>query len=1152
MGELDLKSRLADAKRQKWDDRTLALQAAELAQDLLNAALRELKSDERTLLAALQRLSTEDSYRRFIRQLGECVFRCGDAAASAENLRALLAEHGGVPPIFSTLGKLRLKAAAVAARSAQQTAVAEARRVFRSTFSQLTLPTQVERLNRSVRDFAKDGLTPLLNPLVPQVFGPKSAERYRKNLATILSKQAGVGIVICPWRLCPGLSAYSPNSGAKQLAEQLRPLLKLSLEGGKARPLLLETGLSDTLPLVIEALKLALSGADFRQVDIALELPAYLANSPARLRSLTEWAAIRAKKGARPLGILLVKGSHLDEERELSFRHGDSDPVCATKAATETRYKQMLHSAILAKGITPVVGTHNAFDMAYALLDWGRSGREGLPPFCFTAGLANHFGRLLARQGANVRLNAAATPENGDAGFETYLMQLIGELMRPDGVIASGCATDSSSLGWGRLRQHFLAALSGREDSPTEPPSSGSSFAATPLNRIGDRAAIEALYRAAEQENERVQPPLPLRINGREVPGALSCISRSLSVPGLEDYRFTSADFAAVEQVLTIATSATARLPESAEERRLQLLHIARLLEKHAAELIALLVRDAGFTIADADAELNAAIDACRYYERSAAQAGLYDGTRPTPLGVVVVAPGRVHPLADAVGSIAAAAVTGNTIVYKPSYHSVLLGQRLTELLSEAGLSAPVLQMIPCIDNQIARKLLSDPRVKAVLFRGNTEHSAAWGKRMPLRPLLGACTGQPSIYIAPSADTAAAIRELRDRFFTRRSQSPDCPHLVLVHAAVYDNQDFMNALRDAVSGISAAPGFREGGQLGALARAPEGDEQQLLSPQDPEGAWLVAPHTEEIGSRLYSGGVRCGIRPDGLFCQAVHNLPILGLLRVASSEEAMRLQRDRAQGMPVALFSGDEAEIELWTRELSPNSLSVNCLPAPHPGTLPRGSAQGNAPLIGSCDELAALCHWQEHARPQTRGAQRSTVFAPWDCLSPKPDAENIQRLSTAADSIAYWWDKHFGVEHCLSQSPAQRSILRYRPVPVCIRVDKAMSDIDLAIAIMAALQAGSPPELSTHTMRAWMPALDKLGVRICVESREEYESRLPALSRRGVRVRDTAATDEDLLAAARHGVTVCRDSVLANGRLELLHYVTAQVITRRSGRVRL
>ena len=179
MGELDLKSRLADAKRQKWDDRTLAQQAAELAQELLNAARGELKSDERTLLAALQRLSTEDSYRRFIRQLGESVFRCGDAAASAENLRALLAEHGGVPPIFSTLGKLRLKAAAVAARSAQQTAVAEARRVFRSTFSQLTLPTQVERLNRSVRDFAKDGLTPLLNPLVPQVFGPKSAERYR-------------------------------------------------------------------------------------------------------------------------------------------------------------------------------------------------------------------------------------------------------------------------------------------------------------------------------------------------------------------------------------------------------------------------------------------------------------------------------------------------------------------------------------------------------------------------------------------------------------------------------------------------------------------------------------------------------------------------------------------------------------------------------------------------------------------------------------------------------------------------------------------------------------------------------------------------------------------------------------------------------------
>ena len=182
MGALDINAKLADAKKRKPDDRTLAQQAAELAQELLMAANKEMRSDERTLLSALHRMATDEKNCRFVSDLSARVLHLSDPGEQALNLRSLLSEYGGVPSIFSTMGKLRLKAAAVAARSMQVTALAEVQRIFRSTFGGLTLPAQEDKITKRVREWAKLHLTPALNPLTPEVFGDKSAARYQNHL----------------------------------------------------------------------------------------------------------------------------------------------------------------------------------------------------------------------------------------------------------------------------------------------------------------------------------------------------------------------------------------------------------------------------------------------------------------------------------------------------------------------------------------------------------------------------------------------------------------------------------------------------------------------------------------------------------------------------------------------------------------------------------------------------------------------------------------------------------------------------------------------------------------------------------------------------------------------------------------------------------
>lgn len=1151
MGDFDISAQLKEAKQRKWDDRTLAQRAVDMAQDLLTEGLRHLRSDERTLLSALSRLVADEKNRDFLAKLCSRVLNAADPQQQSDNLRTLLHEFGGVPTFFSAMGRLRFKAAAMASRSLQGAAMGEVRRIFHSTFGGLCLEEEAEKIERRTREAAKEGLTLALQPLAPPVYGNKGASSYASKLASLL-RLKGTSITIQPWRLCPGLSPFAPDAGAKALEAALLPLLEAARRSTPAATLVVESGTSDILPIIAEGVKLALSHKENRQASLILELPACLRSAPATLRDLTEWAATRASRGGAPLQVMIVKGSHLAKERVCAFTYGAANAAVTTKAETETRYKQLLHTAIAAKAthIRPVVGTHNIFDIAYALLDWGRSGREGLPPFIFRAGLGNHLGRMLSKAGAAVTLTTPLAAEvDESSGFERYLLGLLHELSRPDGFLTVGYAPETNSMGWGRMRQHFLAALSGREAQESVPASKETGYTGSTLSHVADRAYVNTFFATAETEHERKQALIPLLLGGESVPSPLTCIRRSLTVPGMEDYRFISADYPAVDQALRLATQAAVGVPSSPETRRRQLKLAARQLETNRVNLGALLVRDAGFTFRDAELELQHAIDSCRYYEQSAGQDGLLDGTQPSPLGVVVVAASRMHPLAEAMAGIAAAWVTGNAVIYKPAAANTLLGMHLTRVIYEAGFTPPMLQCLPCLDNEIAIKLMTDERVDGIIESISPELSRKVHAKAPAHTLCCQPTGATTVYISSQGDWQQAIPDIVEAAFRRSGQSPACPHILLVHAAIYDNQHFINALKDAVSSLKAAPGWRETAQLGPLSAALGKEQLRQLSPSNEGASWLVAPGTQEMGSLIWTPGIRTGIDARSPFIRDAQQLPLLGLVRVETTSRAAALQRELSAGQTAIIYSLDDEEIQGWKRAVGCAQVGINCCPGSRPGLHPCGSYAANPagalPLPGGPNYLTSLCRWQENARPQRRGKQRNIPFSPWETLIPKPSPEDAMRLTSAADSISYWWENEFGITHTLCPKPGEETILAYLPAPVCLRVEKEASDIDLSIALMAALKAGSKAEISIPSARTWMPRLlPGLGVALHEESREDYIARFPALAAGGYLVRDTAATPATWVAAAAAHVHLSSNSVLANGRLELLHCLREQTTT--------
>jgi RHH-type proline utilization regulon transcriptional repressor/proline dehydrogenase/delta 1-pyrroline-5-carboxylate dehydrogenase len=198
----------------------------------------------------------------------------------------------------------------------------------------------------------------------------------------------------------------------------------------------------------------------------------------------------------------------------------------------------------------------------------------------------------------------------------------------------------------------------------------------------------------------------------------------------------------------------------------------AGLLQQHQAELIQLCMLEAGKTLRDAVDEIREAIDFCHYYSALGAKL-----LRPQALpsvtgesnvlsllgrGVFLCVSPWNFPLAIFTGQIAAALVTGNAVLAKPSSRTSLIATRATELWFQAGLPTDILQLLPYSGSEHTAILLQDSRLCGVVFTGSTATAADLFSGLARRlgaplPVLIAETGGINAMIA---DSSALIEQI--------------------------------------------------------------------------------------------------------------------------------------------------------------------------------------------------------------------------------------------------------------------------------------------------------------------------------------------------------------------------------------------------------
>src|SRR6202453_1052940 len=253
------------------------------------------------------------------------------------------------------------------------------------------------------------------------------------------------------------------------------------------------------------------------------------------------------------------------------------------------------------------------------------------------------------------------------------------------------------------------------------------------------------------------------------------------------------------------------------EERVALLLRSAELIRQRKFEFCAWLTYEVGKNWVEADADVAETIDFLEFYAREALRLagattpiqlpGERNQLRYIPMGICAVIPPWNFPFAIMAGMTAAAIVTGNTVVLKPSSDSPTIAARFIDVLEEAGMPPGVVNFCPGSGTTFGNAIVEHPKTRFIAFTGSKEvgldiHERAaktragqiWIKRTILE--MG---GKDSIVVSADCDLDAAVQSVVASAFGFSGQKCSACSRAIVEDPVYDA--FVDRLRERVSAI---------------------------------------------------------------------------------------------------------------------------------------------------------------------------------------------------------------------------------------------------------------------------------------------------------------------------------------------------------------
>ena len=1072
------------------------------------------------------------------------VIRTEDPKAAAVELRRLAQD----PPAFLPPALRRVVAlGGSASKLAPQVVVPTAQAVMRTMVSHLILDARPGPLTRSIARMTADGTKLNINPLGEAVLGAQEAARRLQVVRELAARPDVDYVSIKVSSIVDHLPLWAADQTVDHIVETLLPLYLDAARGEHPTFLNMDMEEYRDLELTLRVFEKLLDRPELADYRAGIVLQAYLPDCPTAMARLREFAERRVASGGAPIKVRLVKGANLAMERVDASVHGWPQAPLLSKESTDAQYKRMLMEALDPAKLEAVnigVAGHNLFDIAFAHLLMRERGIRPLPSsgieFEMLAGMAPGQQAVVRESVGSMRLYVpVVAPQQFDVAV-SYLVRRLEENASSENFMSAVFELDSQPTLFDREMERFSRALTRalEETSPrTHRDQDRAAEASEGLPELGSPAipAVPGRFRNTPDTdmstpgNQRWAEMITHRLRGSRI--------------GLEEAQRIRVDSVeGVDAVLSKAIDAQrgwAALP--AQKRAEVLRRAARVLAAHRAELLEVAASETGKTLDQGDPEISEAIDFALYYADQAEALATDAETAFTPRRLTLVTPPWNFPIAIPTGSMLAPLATGSAVVMKPAPQARRCGAYLGRLLHEAGVPEGVLTVVDVPEDETGRALITDDRVDQLILTGGYETAELFASWRPELRIMAETSGKNAIVVTPHADLDLAAKDVAASAFGHAGQKCSAASLVITVGSVSRSRRFMAQLADAVLSLHVGHPIDPTVQMGPVIEPPGEKLASGLTELGEGETWLSRPRQLDEEGRVFTPGVREGVKEGSPFHLTEYFGPVLGIMHAPTLEDAVRMQNGTAYGLTAGLHSLDPAEIAWWTEHVEAGNLYVN-----------RG-------ITGAIVERQSFGGWKRSAIGKTAKAGGPNYLVHlMDATDREPG--DAAGGTDPAQLEAAWLDeaRHSDREHfagTFAPRDAQDlhgeiNVLRYLPLPVMVRAASDARPVELVRVLHAAATVGAAVEVSVASgggaaeleAAAHRAGLD--GGLVRVEDDAAFAARIKDLAQRRVRVIGTVDASLRRAIADRVEVALFDGAVVSSGRVELLTFLHEQAIS--------
>ena len=1038
--------------------------------------------------------------------------------------RALAELSGNIPNFLPFHLRAAVRAGGTIGPRFPRLVVPAARRALRAMVGHLVVDTDDDALGRAIARLRRPGIRLNLNLLGEAVLGDVEARRRFDGTLALLARE---DVDYVSLKVSAAVAPHSPwafDETVSDIVDRLTPLYRLAASSPTPKFVNLDMEEYHDLDVTVAAFTRLLDLPEFLRLEAGIVLQAYLPDALAAMIRLQEWAAARRARGGAAIKVRVVKGANLPMERVDASLHGWPLATWHTKQETDTNYKRLLHYAFDPERIGNVrigVAGHNLFDIAYAwVLAGRREVRHGIDVEMLL-GMAQSQAEVVRRHVGNLLLyTPVVRPDEFDVAI-SYLVRRLDEGAGQDNFMSAVFDLAGDPALFEREEQRFRASVAALDETVPSPHRTQNRQAPPTPSASTAPPTPSASTPSVFANTPDTDPSLPQnREWGRRILERVP--SSKLGVDTVRAHSLSSET--ELERILTDATTAGRSWgARSGAERARILEQVADVLEARRADLLEVMATEGGKTLDQSDPEVSEAIDFARYYAERARGLDTVDGARFVPSTLTVVTPPWNFPVAIPAGSTLGALASGSAVVLKPANHTARCGSVLAEAMWDAGVPRDVLHLVHADERSLGTKLVSDPRVDRVVLTGAYETAELFRSLRPGMRLLAETSGKNAIVVTPSADPDLAVRDVVQSAFGHAGQKCSASSLVILVGSVATSRRFRDQLVDAMRSLPVGSASDPRTRMGPLIEPARGKLLDALTKLGDGESWLVEPRRLDEEGRLWSPGVRAGVRPGSPTHLVEFFGPVLGVMTAADLDEAIDLQNAVDYGLTAGLHSLDSDEIARWLDRVEAGNLYVN-----------RG-------ITGAVVRRQPFGGWKRSsvgAGFKAGGPNYLFGFGSWEGGA---FDENALPRAFASDEQA--WKSEFGVAKDITALSAERNLFRYRAVRTHVRLGEGGRPVELVRVLGAATRAGALVDISSafdvDLVRSSNTACFDGGVR--VETDAEWEERIadvPAGRVRLIGAAPPAAWD------TRCDIAVFDHPVTESGRIEMLPFLAEQAVS--------